>query len=60
MELNEYIEPTDARSIRSVCPQFRRGFKSPSHSISRLKPTEKNLNIIVKNESFSSFPGSAW
>jgi hypothetical protein len=35
-------------SNRSVYPQVRRGFKSPSHSKSRLKPTEKDTNIIVK------------
>ncbi|TAE01670.1 MAG: DUF4347 domain-containing protein [Oscillatoriales cyanobacterium] len=26
-----------------ICPQFRRGINSPSHSASRLKPTENNL-----------------
>ncbi|TAD85075.1 MAG: DUF4347 domain-containing protein [Oscillatoriales cyanobacterium] len=35
-----------------ICPQFRRGINSPSHSASRLKPTENNLIKQSSSEDF--------
>ncbi|MCC3525125.1 MULTISPECIES: DUF4347 domain-containing protein [unclassified Microcoleus] len=45
-----------------VCPKVRRGFKSPSHSESRLKPTGNNSFIQsslddLRYETGNSFPG---
>ncbi|NJK68223.1 MAG: DUF4347 domain-containing protein [Microcoleus sp. SU_5_3] len=45
-----------------ICPQLRRGFKPPSHSESRLKPTGENSFLQSSLEDFryetgNSFPG---
>ncbi|NJK73659.1 MAG: DUF4347 domain-containing protein [Microcoleus sp. SU_5_6] len=49
-------------SVSRVCPTIHRGFKPPSHSASRLKPTGENSFLQSSSEDFryetgNSFPG---
>ncbi|NJR26071.1 MAG: DUF4347 domain-containing protein, partial [Richelia sp. CSU_2_1] len=49
-------------SVSRVCPTVRRGFKPPSHSAIRLKPTGENSFLQSSEEDFryetgNSFPG---
>ncbi|MEG4802669.1 hypothetical protein QUB63_12780 [Microcoleus sp. ARI1-B5] len=49
-------EKGDRNSL--VCPEIRRGFKSPSHSASRLKTDWGDMAMVVENCVFQfSFRG---